>query len=67
MQPQSLSLRETLGLVVPHQSALDLCSRAAEDGLDYRENMRTSNKEYGLMVKKGTRCNEQRRGSCGIL
>lgn len=30
VQPQSLSLGETLGLVVSHQSTLDLCSREEE-------------------------------------
>lgn len=31
VQPQSLSLGETLGLVVSHQSTLDLCSREEEE------------------------------------
>lgn len=35
MQPQSLSLREALSLVVPHQSALDLRGKASEHRHSY--------------------------------
>lgn len=57
VKPQGLLLREALGLVVPHQSALDLCGGEEEGRRRRRRGMNEnrSGKHGGALMQQMTR------------